>query len=62
MFGGNSALLTMYWLETDCGILNLRCSRTDYDQDTNITLEEVLLVALNWLDCTDPDPPCSYEP
>ena len=58
----DSALITMYWRDTDCGVANLWCNRVDYNQDTDITLEEVLLVALNWLDCTDPDPPCNYVP
>jgi hypothetical protein len=56
------APLSVYWLDINCGVVNLWCNRVDYNQDTDITLEEVLFVALNWLDCTDPDPPCSSQP
>jgi len=58
----DSALIYIHWRDTDCGVANLWCNRVDYNQDTDVTLEEVLLVALNWLNCTDPDPPCNYVP
>jgi arylsulfatase A-like enzyme len=47
-------MITMYWRETACGISNLWCNRVDYNQDTDITLEEVLLLAHNWLEDNNP--------
>jgi hypothetical protein len=35
---------------------------TDMNRDCKVNMKDFSLFTDNWLDCTDPDPPCSYLP
>jgi len=49
------------WLATGC-VTPGWCSGADLSHDANVKFNDFATLAANWMDCTDPNPPCSYNP
>jgi hypothetical protein len=49
------------WLASGC-VTPSWCSGADMSTDGNVKFNDFAILAANWFDCTDPNPPCSYNP
>lgn len=45
-----------------CGDTNHPYPAGDLNLDCNVNLKDISEIAANWLECTDPEPPCNYNP
>ena len=48
-----------HWLVNECEAPNW-CAGADIGQSSQVEWQDFSLLAGNWLDCTDPNPPCNY--
>jgi len=49
------------WLKTACGRTDC-CEGADLDGDCAVNLVDYSILAAYWMECTDPNPPCRYNP
>lgn len=54
-------ILSDQWLAGGCANPNW-CNGADLDTNTNVNSEDLTVFTANWLDCTNPNPPCCYVP
>ncbi len=50
-----------HWLASDCAEPDW-CNGADLDFESNVNLKDFAVLAEYWLDCTDPEQPCGYNP
>jgi len=50
-----------HWLDSGCASPDW-CEGADLDQSTDVNWSDFSVFAANWLACTDPNPPCNYNP
>ena len=49
------------WLSSGC-VAPDWCEGADISQDANVKFNDFAELASSWMDCTDPNPPCSFNP
>ncbi|HBG26964.1 MAG: hypothetical protein A2Y10_15285 [Planctomycetes bacterium GWF2_41_51] len=49
------------WLLSGCDSSDW-CNGADLSHDGNVRVNDFVVLAAQWLECTDPNPPCEYEP
>jgi hypothetical protein len=49
------------WMAANCALTN-QCNDADLDGNGEVHLADFALMAADWLKCTNPEPPCSFNP